>query len=135
LQTAEPLARARGIQVLVKQSLREISFGAWEGMRWADLQAQNGFARLSIESSPTTYPSDGESFSHFRLRTTAALNAIASEFSLEPTAAVTHLGVIRIALTDLAGIDPASDLLLGIDYCSVHQFQICRGAWHFEGRR
>jgi alpha-ribazole phosphatase len=132
LQTAEPLARSREIAVSETQALREISFGAWEGLRWADLQARNGLALGAIESSEAC-PPDGESIPDFRSRVTHALNQIALECA-NPAAVVTHLGVIRTALTLLAGIDPGSETLRRIEYCSVFEFLVTSGTWRFIQR-
>jgi alpha-ribazole phosphatase len=133
VQTAEPLARAREMAVSKTQALREISFGAWEGLRWADLQARNGLALGAIESSEAC-PPHGESIDAFRSRVTHALSEIAFD-CCGPAAVVTHLGVIRTALMLLADIDPASDALLRIDYCSVFEFLVTSGTWRFVQRR
>lgn len=133
IQTAEPLARARSVPILARRDLREISFGAWEGMRSADLQIHNGLAPGAIESSPEARPPGGESFKDFRDRATAALEEIVFDPGQQTVAAVTHLGVIRVALTVLAGLDPLSDALRRIECCSVHQFFINNGTWRFRG--
>jgi broad specificity phosphatase PhoE len=133
LQTAEPLARGRDIPILQRPDLREISFGAWEGMRWAAVQAQSGFPIEAIESSPQAAPPEGEPFPRFRDRVIHALNEIALESSRQTIVAVTHLGVIRVALMALAKIDPASPVLR-IAYCSVHAFEVSNGIWTFTGR-
>lgn len=134
VQTAEALAYSRGISILEKQNLREISFGAWEGMRWADLQTQISAAPLGVESSPEICPPQGETFNCFCRRVKSSLDEIASEFPEETTAIVTHLGAIRIAFTELAGIDPASDLLGEIGYGSAHHFEASPEAWCFVRR-
>jgi len=134
VQTAEPLAHSRGISIFEKQNLREISFGAWEGMRWADLQAQINVAPIGFESIPDMCPPEGETFDCFCRRVKSSLREIASEFPEETTAVVTHSGVIRVAFTELAGFDPASDLLREIGYGSVHQFEAGPEAWRFVRR-
>lgn len=134
VQTASQLARARRIPVLARPGLREMSFGAWEGMRWADLQVRNGLALAAIESSPEASPPDGESFESFRHRVMHALNEMVFESPHQTTAVVTHLGVIRVALITLAKIDPASDLLRKIDYCRVYRFLIGDGTWTFDAQ-
>ena len=132
VQTAAPLAHMRGVPVLERRDLREISFGAWEGMRWHDLHTPNSPWSTAIESSNSP-PPGGESFNDFHHRVLHALNEIMLQ-SHRRTAVVTHLGVIRIALTTLAQINPASDLLRRIEYCSVHRFLVDEGTWKFDGR-
>ena len=132
VQTAAPLAHMRGIPVLERRDLREISFGAWEGMSWHDLHAPNS-PPLGIESSNAP-PPGGESFHDFHLRVLHALNEITLQSPDGTTAVITHLGVIRDALITLAQINPASDLLRRIEYCSVHRVLVSEGTWKFDGR-
>ena len=132
IQTAEPLAVMRAISISENQGLREISFGAWEGMRWADLKAKNGLLQPGIESSPESGPPHGESFNHFRVRVKRCLDEIANEHSKQTIVVVTHLGVIRIALTELAGIP--SGAISEIDYCSIHEFEMTGTGWNFVKR-
>jgi alpha-ribazole phosphatase len=134
VQTAERLVRDRRIPVLQRADLREIAFGTLEGMRWAEVQAHLGFAIEAIESSPDMCPPGGELFTNFQKRVIRGLDEIALDSSQGTTAVVTHLGVIRIAFTSFAKIDPSCELLRTIDYCSAHQFNISDGAWEFGGR-
>ena len=133
VQTAAPLAHMRGIPVLERPDLREISFGAWEGMRWHDLHPRNNLPLPAIESSNTS-PPDGESFHDFHHRVLHALSEIIVQSAHRTTTVVTHLGVIRIALITFAQINPESDLLRRIDHCSVHRFLVSEGTWKFDGR-
>jgi broad specificity phosphatase PhoE len=131
-QTADPLARTHGVPVLHRAALREISFGEWEGLRWRELQAGWGLtAHLELSE---WQPPGGESFGHFRARAAGALKEIVAEAAPGPVIVVTHLGVIRTALTLLAGLRPDSDAFGAIDYCSAHRFEVKDGTWSFDGR-
>jgi len=137
-QTAEALAVSRGIPLFCRKELREISFGAWEGLRWAEVQARSpeypgpGFESLQGRGAP-----NGETIRDFRARVLSALDAIASDASARrPIAVVTHLGVIRTAMTELANIDRQSELLRQISCCSAHGFRVDRRGWTMsEGGR
>jgi broad specificity phosphatase PhoE len=131
-QTADALARTQGLAVCRRRALREISFGEWEGRRWRELQAGGGVtARIEFSE---WQPPGGESFGHFRARVTGALKEIVAEGAPGPVIVVTHLGVIRTALSLLAGVRPDSDAFGAIDYCSAYRFQVSNGMWSFEGR-
>jgi broad specificity phosphatase PhoE len=134
IETAEPLAHTLRISLFLKQNLREISFGAWEGMRWADVTARNAPLRNGIESSPELCPPGGERFNDFSVRVKGCLDEIATEHPEQTVAVVTHLGVIRTALIELAGMDPASELLNEIGYCSVHLCEISGDSWRLIKR-
>ena len=127
LQTAEAISVSRGIPAHARQDLREISFGAWEGLRWA-----------SVHPHSAEYPAigapGGESWHDFTARVVAALHDITSSDS-QQIAIVTHLGVIRTAFTELAAIDRRSELLRQISYCSAHSFQVDRHNWTLVKQR
>lgn len=132
IQTADMLARGRNLAVLQRPALREISFGAWEGLRWRELQARGGFLG-NIEASEWQ-PPGGEPFDHFRARVVGALQQIFLDARPGPVLVVTHLGVIRTALTLLAGLHPNSHAAGAIDCGSVHRFEVTNGLWTFDRR-
>lgn len=132
VETAEPLARAWGSSIVQNSNLREISFGAWEGLRWADVQS-TGTGGARVKSWPMACPPDGEAFQNFRIRVIQTLNKIAFDRTHRTSVVVTHLGAIRTALTELVGLASDSELLRRIEYCSVYQFAIKGASWKLAG--
>ncbi len=127
-QTAEAIAGPRGVIAISRMDLREISFGAWEGLRWSDVQAHGS-------EYPALGAPNGETWCDFRARVLSALHEIALDADApDRIAVVTHLGLIRTALTDLANIDPHSPLLRQITYCSAYCFEIADQGWTFADR-
>jgi broad specificity phosphatase PhoE len=131
VQTAEAISASRRIPLLCRRELREISFGAWEGLRWPEVQARSpelsgtGYESLHGQGAP-----NGETMRDFRTRVLSALDEIASEAGAhDRIAVVTHLGVIRTALTELANVDSHSELLRQIGCCSAHSIRIERRTW------
>jgi broad specificity phosphatase PhoE len=128
LETAEGIAGALGLTVFPHSSFREISFGDWEGLRWADVRAR--FPEQTqrwLEPSSDGQAPNGESLTQFRHRVSVALAEIAAQTSDQITLVVTHLGVIRTALVDFAGLDSRSESLRNIGYGSGYEFDVSTG--------
>lgn len=135
-QTAEALATARGIPFACRKELREISFGAWEGLRWAEVQARSPeYPGPRFESLEGRGAPNGETIRDFRARVLSALDEIASHASAQgPIVVVTHLGVIRTAMTQLANIDHESEVLRQISCCSAHGLRVHHQGWVLSER-
>ncbi len=106
-QTAACIAEHHGAEMRTRPGLREIFFGDWEGLTWAQIEARDSaFAQRWIEQFPQLTPPGGEPVRDFESRVRAEwsyLSALAASCSL---AAVTHAGVMRTLLT--AGSESAS---------------------------
>ncbi len=103
LETAAPLARARGLEPLVHEGLRELSFGAVEGLTYDEIERERPELFESWMSDPTgTRFPEGESFSDLRERALAAAAEIHSEH--ESAAIVAHGGVTRAILAAALGM-------------------------------
>jgi len=67
--TAEPLARASHCHVVTAPGLREIHFGSWEGLTWAQIEERDAvYAQRWIDSFPFLDAPMGESFAIFERR-------------------------------------------------------------------
>jgi alpha-ribazole phosphatase/probable phosphoglycerate mutase len=97
LETAAPLALARGLEPVVHEGLRELSFGAIEGLSYDEIARERPELFESWMTNPTgTRFPEGESFSDLRERALAAATEIRSEH--ESAAIVAHGGVTRMIL-------------------------------------
>ena len=79
-------------------SLRECSFGAWDGRTWAELEATDG-ARLDhwMRDWQSVAPPDGESLPEFADRVRTALHRIAATDPVSHVI-VAHAGTLRAIL-------------------------------------
>jgi len=104
MQTAEPIARALGLDMVVDQMWRERGFGDMEGRTLGALE-------IWRTASGTIDPPGGESSAVFRRRVREALASVAERFATrQAVAVVTHGGVIRAALHLLqSGLLPAAE--------------------------
>ncbi|WP_299026253.1 histidine phosphatase family protein [uncultured Thermanaerothrix sp.] len=94
LETAEPLARALGLQIEVRPGLNEVDFGRWQGRSYKQLQRTRLWKLLQAEPAQVHFPG-GESLVEAQQRVVNELESLAMEGAV---ACVTHADVIRLAL-------------------------------------
>jgi broad specificity phosphatase PhoE len=106
LQTVEPLARTLGIEVEVREGLRELHYGTWDGRTPSQLQSTAEYREWLAD--PATYaPPGGETATAVAARASRAIEAVRRK-SLEGRVLVAaHKTTIRVLLCTLLGIDPA----------------------------
>jgi alpha-ribazole phosphatase len=111
-ETAEPLARERGIEVFIHQGLIDIDFGEWEGLRFDELERRDPelYGSWMTRPTQTRFPG-GEDFGELKARVLAAGAEIRRE--TESAAIVAHAGVNRVIIADALGL--ADDAIFRID--------------------
>ena len=103
-QSAEIIAAHFAVPLQVRPGLREISFGLWEGLWWHEIERRfPGKSQGWIERFPAGVVPSGERYESFLERVEREIAFLVEQSELQTLAAVTHGGVIRIALSELHG--------------------------------
>lgn len=125
-ETAE-LVLGRNKDFTIDPDLREIDFGRWEGMRFAEILADDPAAvdRWANWAEDFSFP-DGESIGHFRKRIEAAARRIATE-PAGRAVVVTHGGVIRFLICRFLGLPDRAHLLFDVQPASLSEIRIDGG--------
>jgi alpha-ribazole phosphatase/probable phosphoglycerate mutase len=119
-QSAELIASHFDLPVHLRQGLREISFGAWEGLSWK--QIEQGFpadAQAWMERYPQGVIPAGEPYDTFRIRVQKEMAFLLGQAEAHPLIAVTHGGVIRTALTELYSFTHSEAHRCSAQYASI----------------
>jgi broad specificity phosphatase PhoE len=96
---AEALARQHALEAQLRPALREIHFGAWEGLRWSDIEARYGEeARLWMAAFPAHTPPGAEAYKDFTRRIHCEASGWLRDAGDETLAVVTHRGVLQYLL-------------------------------------
>jgi alpha-ribazole phosphatase len=103
------------------EDLMEMSFGRWEGLAWDALPREQIDAWASDVWSYR--PGGGESAAMVALRWQRWLSHVQSIDS-GPVIAVTHAGVIRVALAHAGRLNGSSVLKAAIPFASVHRLDL-----------
>jgi broad specificity phosphatase PhoE len=120
VETAELLTDS---PVTREARLIEMSWGAWEGRRLADLRSELGDAMQANEARGWDFrPEGGESPREVLARVRGWLMEIK-----EPTLAVTHRGVIRAVFAAASGWDMLGKPPVKLDWSALHFFTVTEG--------
>lgn len=97
VETANEIAAATSLQVIVEPKLREIDAGRWEGELFAEIEAAE---RAAMAAAPDEYRfPGGETWREVHRRTAEALEEIARRHIGSRVLVVTHGGPIRAVLS------------------------------------
>jgi probable phosphoglycerate mutase len=119
VQTAEAIAARMGLAVEHVDDLAEADFGAWEGLTFAEVRAQDAAALDAWLASPDVAPPGGESFTSVGKRVRRGREKIVAAHPESTVVAVSHVSPIKL-LIRFALDAPASALFrLYIDTGSV----------------
>jgi alpha-ribazole phosphatase len=125
VDTAEPLAQAFAAPLTQKQGLREIHFGDWEGLTWAEIEQRDAeYARRWSETFPALTAPGGESFADFESRVLAEIAPLLSLAERQRIAVVTHAGVMRTVLCSLHGCSEQEAWEKTNSYCCTFSYPI-----------
>ena len=108
LETALAIAQKHGLQPVTDGRLREFSFGAWEGLTWAEiLAARPEMGEMDYRAAHRYAPVGGEDFSAVCARVGPFYDDVLAS-GLQRIAVVTHAGVLHATL-GLFELAPAAD--------------------------
>lgn len=120
LDTAQEMARALGLPVVVDDDLRELEFGELEGLSYEEIERTMPALYAQWMTAPTTvtFPG-GESFTELRTRARAACTRIRADHAGATVALVTHAGVCRAILADVLQLSPAHVFRIDLGYARL----------------
>ena len=121
------IALGPGANFTVDSDLREIDFGHWEGMGFAEILAADPAAvdRWAALAEDFTFP-EGESIGNFRTRIGAAAGRIAAD-PAGTAVVVTHGGVIRFLICHFLELPDRAHLLFDVQPASISEIRIDGG--------
>ncbi|MGB3495494.1 MAG: histidine phosphatase family protein [Elainellaceae cyanobacterium] len=106
LATAEPLCKATGIEPQIRDGLKEIAFGEWEGQSLETVKANYPQAYERWLTEPAwNPPTAGETAVQVASRASLVVAEIESKYPDGHVLIVSHKATIRIILCNLLGID------------------------------
>ncbi|HEU4894160.1 MAG TPA: histidine phosphatase family protein [Vicinamibacterales bacterium] len=107
IDTARIIARQCGLELEVRDGLREISHGRWEGLRREDVERQFPDEYQAWEADPFTFaPAGGESGVSVLARALPAVREIVTAHPGGRVLVVSHKATLRLILSSLLGFDP-----------------------------
>lgn len=106
LATAQPLCGVLQMPPEVRDGLKEIDYGAWEGKTVAEVEREYGDDYARWLADPAWHaPTGGETATAVSQRALGVVEEIRARFDNGNVLVVSHKATIRIALCGLLGID------------------------------
>jgi broad specificity phosphatase PhoE len=129
-ETAAKIAKHFGVPLRPSTGLREMNFGAWEGLSWKEVEAQfPEDARTWARGFPHHRPPGGDFFVEFQSRVIAELKNLATDAKYGYTLVVTHAGFIRVAAAWVLGIPDDLISRIAVDYGAAIVLQKSEEQW------
>jgi broad specificity phosphatase PhoE len=106
IATATPLCKAIGLEMELREGLKEIRYGEWEGQTTAFVKDKyvNDYVRWLTEPAWNP-PTGGETAVQIASRASLVITEIEEKYSEGNVLVVSHKATIRIVLCALLGID------------------------------
>ncbi|MFP4021065.1 MAG: alpha-ribazole phosphatase [Halanaerobium sp.] len=122
--TARIIADQKNLKLRANKQLREIGFGDWEGLNFAEIKKEYPDLLVSWQQDPVhNSPPAGEKLLDFRLRVENFFKKIISSHQGDKILVVTHGGVIKAYLTAVLSIKPEKFWQFQIDNCSLTELK------------
>ncbi len=103
LETAQPLSKMLGVEVIPREGLLEIDFGTWQGKTLKQLRRRRLWRTVQHNPARMTFP-QGESFAAAQLRIASELEALSQRHKPQDLiACFSHSDLIRLALAYYLG--------------------------------
>jgi broad specificity phosphatase PhoE len=107
LETARIVARHCRLEPVVREGLREIGHGHWEGMKREDVERAFGDEYAAWEADPFTFaPLGGESGLAVLARALPVVREIVTAHAGGQVLVVSHKATLRLILSSLLAFDP-----------------------------
>ncbi len=105
-QTATPISKATGLELSLREGLREISYGEWEGKEKNEIRRTLGEDHEDWMTEPAwNPPTGGETAVQVASRAMEVIAEIEEKYVEGHVLVVSHKATIRIMLCSLLGID------------------------------
>ena len=103
IETAAPLARARGLKVIKLFDIGEVRYGDWQGKSLSQLSKKKEWATVQLAPSMMRFP-NGESIREMQSRAVAGIERIAAAHPKGTVALFSHADVIKAIVAHLIGM-------------------------------
>lgn len=119
--TALAVTQRLDIDLEVRQGLREMHFGCWQGLSWDQVRKRHPrLASRWLKHFPSEPIPGAEGFVQFKRRVKSELKGIRKANRGRCVLVVTHAGVIQVALADALGIEDRNIFRLAQDPCAIN---------------
>ncbi len=122
-------ARRLDLPLRVEEGLRELDFGAWDGLPIEYLWAEHGEEANAFLGNPLSLtPPDAEPISEFRDRVLASWNRLLADYAGEHLLLVAHGGVNRLILSHVLAMPLSAMFRLEVEHACLSRVRVGAGS-------
>ncbi len=125
VETAEPIARLKGLPVQVREGLGEVRYGDWTGQLIEELAKNELWRVVQLYPSGMRFPG-GDSMREMQARIVNEIEMIAADHPRDIVALVTHADLIKAALAHYLGVHFDLFQRIAVDPASVSVLHLTR---------
>ncbi|WP_035849693.1 bifunctional RNase H/acid phosphatase [Kitasatospora azatica] len=119
-QTAEAVALRLGLELRVEEGLRELDFGAWEGLTFAEVQERHpDDLNAWLASSKAKPTGSSESFASLAQRVGVARDKVLARYAGKTVLVVSHVSPIKTLVRLALGAPPDSVYRMELSAASI----------------
>lgn len=108
IQTTQVIAEQRNCPIVLEPRLREVYFGSWEGLTYAEIQRRDPEVLAEWESNfLEVHPPDGETLTQLAQRVNLVLQEIRQKYSEQKVLLVSHAGPLQVLVCLAMGFSPS----------------------------
>ncbi len=134
LQTAQALGEALSLPVVTEPRLRERSFGVFQALTWAEVEARwPAEARRWTQRDPDFAPEGGESLAAMSARCVGAVTALARAHAGQTIAVITHGGVLDCLYRAATHVDLQTRRTWALGNASINRLLYTGEGWTLVG--
>jgi probable phosphoglycerate mutase len=133
VQTAEIVAAGLGVDVVVREGLREYGVGALAGSAGDEKDYFEGVFRLWAGGDDAAQVAGGERIVDFVDRVQGVLDEVADTHPGEAVLVVSHGGAILATVPQLVGLPRTGGLGITLDNCGVIELEKDADGWRLVG--
>jgi len=120
---AQQIGEERGIPVEIRDNLKEVGFGSWEGATREDLLASRAEEYHAFYNDPVNCrPQGAESLDDFGARIAEIFDSLVIDFSGEHLLVIAHAGVIRATLGHVIHAPAIDWYRAAVDNAAISRF-------------
>lgn len=124
-ETAAAIASISGLAATPEPRFREMSFGAWEGLTYGDIEQRDPRTLTAWQQDPyQVSPPEGETLAQIVNRVRAAYDALVCQHQGHTVALVAHGGPLQVLLCLALGLPPRAYWQFMIDPGSISELRI-----------
>ncbi len=124
-ETAQAITAITGLSARPEPRWREMSFGAWEGLTYGDIEQRDHRALAAWQDDPNQVaPPEGETLAQVTHRIREAYDDMVASHTGHTVALVAHGGPIRILLCLVLGLAPRAHWQWMIEPGSISELRI-----------